>query len=100
MSKLQQRARTPVLQCGADVLVRGSLCPILTITKWMLFRKLDTSVRSPKSLWFRRGPEGCVENGPAAVPRLRDRLRIDLDTRLLAPCRRPILNATKPKGFR
>ena len=28
-----------------------------------------------------RGPEGCVENGPAAVPRLRDRLRIDLDMR-------------------
>jgi hypothetical protein len=28
-----------------------------------------------------RGPEGCVENGPAAVPRLRDRLRIVLDMR-------------------
>ena len=26
---------------------------------------------------------GCVENGPAAVPRLRDRLRIDLDMRPL-----------------
>jgi len=24
------------------------------------------SVPSPKSLWFRRGPKGCVENGPAA----------------------------------
>ena len=28
-----------------------------------------------------RGPEGCDENGPAAVPRLRDRLRIALDMR-------------------
>jgi hypothetical protein len=28
-----------------------------------------------------RGPEGCDENGPAAVPRLRDQLRIDLDMR-------------------
>src|SRR5262249_45613073 len=28
-----------------------------------------------------RGPEGCDENGPAAVPRLRDRLRINLDMR-------------------
>ena len=25
--------------------------------------------------------QGCVENGPAAVPRLRDRLRIALDMR-------------------
>ena len=28
-----------------------------------------------------RGPEGCVENGPAAVRRLPDRLRIDSDMR-------------------
>ena len=28
-----------------------------------------------------RGPGGCDENGPAAVPRLRDRLRINLDMR-------------------
>src|SRR5215468_2537112 len=28
-----------------------------------------------------RGPEGCDENGPAAVPRPRDRLRIALDMR-------------------
>src|ERR1700751_5285256 len=51
-----------------------------------------------------RGPEGCVENGPAAVRRPRDRLRIDLDMRPLTaspartvrprPDRRPILNAT------
>ena len=27
------------------------------------------------------GPEGCDENGPAAVPRPRDRLRINLDMR-------------------
>jgi hypothetical protein len=27
------------------------------------------------------GPEGCDENGPAAVPRPRDRLRIDSDMR-------------------
>jgi hypothetical protein len=27
------------------------------------------------------GPEGCVENGPAAVRRLPDRLRINLDMR-------------------
>jgi hypothetical protein len=34
-----------------------------------------------------RGPEGCDENGPAAVPRLRDRLRIALDMR--PPCALP-----------
>ena len=51
------------------------------------------------------GPEGCDENGPAAVPRLRDRLRIDLDMRPLPPvrlgppCRRPILIATKATLF-
>jgi hypothetical protein len=28
-----------------------------------------------------RSPEGCDENGPAAVPRPRDQLRIDSDMR-------------------
>jgi len=32
---------------------------------------------------FRRGPEGCDENWPAAVRRLPDRLRIALDMRPL-----------------
>ena len=49
------------------------------------------------------GPEGCDENGPAAVPRPRDRLRIDLDMRpprvRQLPDRRPILIATKAMIF-
>ena len=51
------------------------------------------------------GPEGCDENRPAAVPRLRDRLRIDLDMRPLPPVRlgpprqHPILIATKATIF-
>src|SRR6516165_7970482 len=68
-----------------------------------------------------RGPEGCVENGPAAallvgyVPHhfYSDRegtcqreykngagCALLLPVRLGPPCRRPILNATKPRGFR
>src|SRR5262249_31309095 len=52
-----------------------------------------------------RGPEGCDENGPAAVRRPPDRLRIALDMRPPTaspartvrprPDRRPILIATK-----
>src|ERR1700746_86162 len=57
-----------------------------------------------RTLRLRRGPEGGVENGPAAVRRPPDRLRIDLDMRPPTaspartvrprPDRRPILNAT------
>src|SRR5437016_11015266 len=39
-----------------------------------------------------RGPEGCVENGPAAAL-LVGCVSIQICA-LLAPCRRPILNAT------
>src|SRR5580700_7622347 len=39
-----------------------------------------------------RGPEGCVENGPAAAL-LVGYVSIEICA-LLAPCRRPILNAT------
>src|SRR5580693_3723479 len=39
-----------------------------------------------------RGPEGCVENGPAAAL-LVGYVSIEICV-LLAPCRRPILNAT------
>src|SRR5271168_3222971 len=39
-----------------------------------------------------RGPEGCVENGPAAAL-LVGYVSIQICA-LLAPCRRPILNAT------
>jgi hypothetical protein len=39
-----------------------------------------------------RGPEGCVENGPAAAL-LVGYLSIQICA-LLAPCRRPILNPT------
>src|SRR5271157_2469639 len=39
-----------------------------------------------------RGPEGCVENGPAAAL-LVGYVSIKICA-LLAPCRRPILNAT------
>src|ERR1700759_1722734 len=45
-----------------------------------------------------RGPDGCVENGPAAAL-LVGYVSIEICA-LLAPCRRPILNATKPKGFK
>ena len=48
---------------------------------------------------FAVGQEGCDENGPAAVPRPRDRLRIDSDMRPLAPRRRPILIPTKAMLF-
>src|SRR6202048_4379721 len=41
-----------------------------------------------------RGPEGCVENGPAAAL-LVGYVSIKICA-LLAPCRRPILNATTP----
>ena len=41
-----------------------------------------------------RGPEGCVENGPAAAL-LVGYVSIEICA-LLAPCRRPILNATTP----
>jgi len=34
-----------------------------------------------------RGPEGCVENGPATVRRLPDRLHIDLDMRPPRPAK-------------
>src|SRR6201994_4774710 len=44
------------------------------------------------------GPEGCVENGPAAAL-LVGYVSVQICA-LLAPCRRPILNATKPKGFK
>src|SRR4029077_12306325 len=62
-----------------------------------------------------RGPWGCVENGPAAALLVGDvphHFHATFETKstrstesgagcaLLAPCRRPILNATKPKGFR
>src|SRR5580698_3051766 len=40
-----------------------------------------------------RGPEGCVENGPAAAL-LVGYLSIQICA-LLAPCRRPIFNATR-----
>ena len=44
----------------------------------------------------RHGPEGCDENGPAAVPRLRDRSRMDSGMlRSPRPDRRPILITTK-----
>src|SRR5580692_2129405 len=39
-----------------------------------------------------RGPEGCVENGPAAAL-LVGYVSLEICA-LLAPCRRPILNAT------
>src|ERR1700760_226342 len=45
-----------------------------------------------------RGPEDCVENGPAAAL-LVGYVSIQICA-LRAPCRRPILNATKPKGFK
>jgi hypothetical protein len=49
------------------------------------------------------GPEGCDENWPAAVPRLRDRLCINLDMRpprvRPLPDRRLILIATKAALF-
>ena len=49
------------------------------------------------------GPEGCDENGPAAVRQLPDRLRIDSDMRpprvRHLPDRRPILIATKAMLF-
>src|ERR1700687_3121598 len=41
-----------------------------------------------------RGPEGCVENGPAAAV-LVGSVSIQICA-LLAPCRRPIFNATTP----
>src|SRR5580704_16488510 len=41
-----------------------------------------------------RGPEGCFENGPAAAL-LVGYVSIEICA-LLAPCRRPILNATPP----
>src|SRR5258708_27601800 len=84
----------------------------------------ESSAQSPKAVWFRRrsvgcfsrrersahiwidtgqasnaekqptgrGPEGCVENGPAAAL-LVGYVSIEICS-LLAPCRRPILNAT------
>ena len=45
-----------------------------------------------------RGPKGCDESGPAAAL-LIGYVSIQICA-LLAPCRRPILNATNPKGFR
>ena len=39
----------------------------------------EASAPSPKSLEFRRGPEGGVENGSAAFRRSPDQSRIDLD---------------------
>src|SRR5947199_7187618 len=45
-----------------------------------------------------RGPEGCVKNGLAAAL-LVGYISIQICA-LLAPCRRPIFNATKPKRFR
>jgi hypothetical protein len=50
-----------------------------------------------------RGPEGCVENGPAAallVGYVSFRYAPLAPVRLGPPCRRPILNATKLKGFK
>src|SRR5580698_4315922 len=44
-----------------------------------------------------RGPEGCVENGPAAAL-LVGYVSIEICS-LLAPCRRPILNATTSPLF-
>src|ERR1700688_2500250 len=45
-----------------------------------------------------RGPEGCVENGSAASL-LVSHVSIQICS-FLPPRRRPILNTTKPKGFR
>src|ERR1700681_4877627 len=45
-----------------------------------------------------RGPEGCVENGSAASL-LVSHVSIEICS-FLPPGRRPILNTTKPKGFR
>jgi hypothetical protein len=47
----------------------------------MAFVPRPRRVRGTSWLFFKHGPEGCDENGPAAVPRPRDRLRIDSDMR-------------------
>lgn len=53
-------------------------------------------VPGSRNNWPFAGPEGCVENGPAAVPRPRDRSRINLDMlRSSRLAQRPILTATK-----
>ena len=84
--------------------------PSSTILLLLLFGSLPTSVKmvldGPSESGGRRtekqptgrGPEGCVENGPAAAL-LVGYISIQICA-LLAPCRRPIFNATKPKRFR
>src|SRR5258707_11308243 len=67
---------------------------------WLFFKARATSISrsirkeraTRKKQPSNRGPEGCVENGPAAA--LLVGYRSIQICALLPPCRRPILNAT------
>ena len=95
-----------------------SLCPVPEITcilpevSWLFFKAVRAGLAVTKRPYLNHtgrvsnaekqptgpGPEGCVENGPTAAL-LVGHVSIQICS-LLAPCRRPILIATKHMLFR
>ena len=103
--RLQGKER---LRCRRKDLVHRLLNPLgSAAVSWLVFkarakrRYLDHSGRPTqrrKNSRPTRGPQGRVANGSAASLFV-SHVSIQICS-FLPPCRRPILNATEPKGFR